>query len=249
MSSVDKAIAKARKLLALAESDNPHEAAQAAQRAQELLDRHEISQAMLVAASSADAADDDEQIESSADTSTPIYQAGTIAAWRSILAQAIAAANQCRIYVSRTSGARGKQRFIQIVGRPSDVEKVRYLYQYLTGETDRLCDRDAKGRGRTWRNNYRLGVVDSIGIGLRAARAKVVEDMRAAAAAPGALVRIDNALATLNGRALAVDEFMAANLKLRSSSSRYRTNADARALGQSAGKEIYLSKARAALAR
>ena len=43
----DEAIAKARKLLSLAESDNAHEAALATARAQEIFDRYEINQAIV----------------------------------------------------------------------------------------------------------------------------------------------------------------------------------------------------------
>lgn len=243
MTKLDNAIDRARKLLALSHSDNPHEAAQAAQRAQELLDRFAISRAMLDNAESGDG----DEVSSSADSDTPLHQARCIAVWISILAKAVAEVNQCRAYTSRVGRGPKSRRHIEVVGRPADVEKVRYLHGYLVGETQRLCQRDGRGRGRTWRNNYRLGVVDTLCRGLQAARAEVVAKMKAEADNQEGLVAIDRALVRLDRRAAEVDLFVARTLNLRSTSSTYRGDSGAWARGREAGSEISIGGARGAL--
>lgn len=236
--TIDQAIDKARKLLALATSDNPNEAAQAAARAQEILDRHEITQAMLEVDD-----EDGEEVENFADKGAPLESAGSIATWKACLARSVSEANQCKVFTSRATG----KRTIEIIGRPSDVQKVRYLFAYLTHETDRLVKRDARGCGRTWANNYRHGVVDTLSKALKATRAKVAVDMRAAADNSLALVRIDNALAKLDERTAAVELYAKANLRLRMGSSSSRGNKGARERGREAGKEIKIGGARGAL--
>ena len=78
--NIDQAIDRARKLFALSTSDNPHEAASAAAKAQEILDRHDISQAML----EADADDDtDEPVENFKDKDAPLESGRSIAPSRS----------------------------------------------------------------------------------------------------------------------------------------------------------------------
>ena len=237
--NIDQAIDRARKLFALAASDNPHEAASAAAKAQEILDRHEISQAMLDTDNNVE---DDETVENFKDKDAPIDSGRSIATWKACLAKALAEANQCKVYTWSNG-----QRSIEIIGRPSDVQKVRYMYAYLVHEVDRLVKRDARGCGRTWANNYRLGVVDTLGKAIAATREKVAKDMRAKAANPHALVRVDNALAKLDERADAVDLFAKVHLNLRSTTRYARSDKGARQLGREAGKEIRLGGTRGAL--
>lgn len=242
--NIDQAIDRARKLFALATSDNANEAASAAAKAQEILDRHDISQAMLDTTD----ADEDEEIENFADKSAPLDSAKTIASWRGSLATAIATANQCKVYTSRSSvkGALEGKRTIEIIGRPSDVQKVRYLFAYLTHEVTRLVKRDARGCGRTWANNYRHGAVETLAEAIRETRANVAADMRAAADGLS-LVRVNNALAKLDARASAVDLYARKNLRLSSVRSSARGNKSAHQQGREAGKEIKIGSATGAL--
>lgn len=245
---VDQAIEKARKLLALAESDNAHEAAQAARRAQELLDRYEITRAML--GEHEGAAGDDEHITNTRDNGEPLFSGGSIPVWASALSRVVAEVNQCCAYSANVRAYPGAKprRTIQIVGRHSDVRKVRYLYTYLCKETDRLCTRDGKGLGRTWRNNYRHGVVHTLTEALKQAAAKVEEDMRQEYAADSvALVRLESALATLDRRAQQVSAFVAERLNLRFKSHRHRSRPEAWEKGRQAGREIAVGDASGAL--
>lgn len=235
----EKAIETARKLLALATSDNPNEAAAAAAQAQAILDRYEITRAALEAEGTADD-EPDEPIENFHRKGAPLEGGRAVAVWRQSLASVLADVSACQVY---------KGGGIQIVGRGSDVEKVHYLYAYLCREVDRLADRDGKGCGRTWRNNFRLGAVETITKALRAARQAAIDELKREAGANSlALVKIDNAVARLDRRRAEVEAWTKANLKLRSCGrSYYRGDRDARAAGREAGREVNIGGARGAL--
>jgi hypothetical protein len=233
-------IEKVRKLLRLAESPNANEAAAAAAKAQELIDQHNLSAALL--ALDAGAAEPDEEIEDFTHKGAPLDDQPILHRWRSYLASTIARANSCRIYM------RGGE--IALVGRPSDAETVRYLFGYLAREVDRLCDQDGKGCGRTWRNNYRLGVVDTIARKLREQRDKFEAEQRKLAAASGstALVRVNQALVRVEQRGGDVERWMKKNLKLYArSGSSVRFNSSAREAGRAAGRSIAINRSRGAL--
>ena len=240
--TIDQAIDKIRKLLALATSDNPHEAAQAAARAQEILDRYEINRAML--AIDAGDVELDEPIENFATKDAPLDAAKAVATWKGCLSRVLAEVNQCRVYTSRNDNGRT----IEIVGRAGNVQKVRYLYAYLVHEIERLCARDGRGCGRTWRNNYRHGVIDTVAKALRAARAHAADELRREVGANArALMRVDQALARIDAHSRALDRWCSSNLNLRAASHSARSNKSAHQRGQEAGHEIKINGARGAL--
>ncbi|NDD31669.1 MAG: DUF2786 domain-containing protein [Proteobacteria bacterium] len=228
----DEALRKVASLLKLANSNNANEAALAAQRAQEIMAKFQLDSAMLDVDAGAKA-EPDEPILDFGKKGAPLDDTGgKKSTWRIRLADHIARANGCRIYLS---GAR-----TQIVGRPSDADTIRYLFAYLTKEVDRLCDREGKGCGTTWRNNFRLGVVDTIAEKLQEARrvvhAQAREEVRNN---PLALMRVNTAIEKIAAKSVGVDLWMKAHMNLRSgraSSSSY--DGAARAAGQAAGREI-----------
>lgn len=233
------AIDKVVRLLRLAKSDNPHEAALAAAKAQEIIDRHKLSASDLGEGTGASLAD-----EPIADfKAAPLEEGSSIASWKSRLAMVIAGANQCRVYLNRGHGAG-----IAIVGRASDAEAVRYLYAWLVREVDRLADRDGAGLGRTWRNNFRIGVVETIASRLRAqkeeTRAAVKDEARAVN--PNAIVRVEQAIARVEEKDRAVDVWLQKNLRLRTTRSTSRYNSSARDAGRRAGHEISFNGTRGA---
>lgn len=238
MSSV---LDKVRKLLRLAESPNANEAAAAAAKAQSLIDEHNLSAALL---SLDEGATDDEDIEDFSRKGAPLDEQPVLHRWRLSLASAVARANGCRVYFSGGS--------IALVGRPSDAETTRYLFGYLAREVERLCDKEGRGCGRTWRNNYRLGVVDTIANKLYAERQKFVSEQRAVAAAAAdtqALVRVNQALEVVEKRGKDVSAWMKQNLKLYAgSSSSARYDNSAREAGRKAGRSIVINRARGAIA-
>jgi uncharacterized protein DUF2786 len=236
---VSDVLNKVRKLLRLANSPNPNEAALAAAKAQQLIDEHKLSAALLVEETGVDGPD--EPIENFARKDAPLDTGQKLDRWRIALAGAVSRANACRIY---SMGGN-----IEIVGRPSDVETVRYLFGYLKSETNQLVERDGKGCGRTWRNNYRLGVVDTIQRKLWAEREKFKREATAAVSAnTAALVRVNAALARIETKSKEVDTWVKANLKLYSngrSSARY--DGSAREQGRKAGHSIAINRSKGRL--
>ncbi len=229
--TLEQAIAKATKLLKLSESSNAHEAALAAQRAQEILARYDIDATAL--SMDGNGPTIEETINKFEGENAIDSGNSSIARWKIVLASRLASANSCRAYKSGPS--------IGIIGRPTDVQKVRYLYAVLLFEIERLTDSNAKGMGRSYRAEFRHGVVSAIGDKLREAKQKVAQDMREEAkidANPNALVRIDNALERMGERDRAVDAWARQNMNFRSSSTSSRHNAEARAAGYSAGQSL-----------
>jgi hypothetical protein len=234
--TVENIITRVQKLLRLSQANsNAEEAASAAAKAQELIDQHNLTTAMLAL----DGAEPevDEPIYDFFKAGSPLDTQKTQQRWRGVLALHIAKMNSCRVYWSGAS--------LALVGRPSDADTVRYLYGYLAYEVERLAATQA-GMGRTWRNNFRLGVVDTIAEKLKAQHTRFVETARLETGT--ALVRVDRALAKIEQRGSSVDAWLKANLKLRGGEKRgARGDQSARAAGRQAGKSISIGAARGAL--
>jgi len=135
----EEALQKAVKLLRLSQSSNPNEAALAAGKAQEIIDRYNIESVALDMASG-DKPQPDEPIK---DFGFDPLDAGTkkISTWSWRLFTVISRGNGCKGYLTRNKGGG-----IAIVGRPSDVQTVRYFYAWLKQEVERLAQRDCRAR-------------------------------------------------------------------------------------------------------
>lgn len=252
MMTRDEALQKAAKLLRLAESQNPHEAALAAARAQELLDRYELDRATV----ELDAADA-EPAEAIVDFGLrgggdplalpPGVEINTVGkTWPRRLASVLARANGCFIYY----GYADKHRMdVHVVGRPSDVAKVRYLYTYLAGEVVRLARRDCVGASSAWTRNYQVGVVDAIGEQLRRSADATREQLRREAEGQTqALVKVERAIVVVAKRRDDAEAFANAHHNFRVARGATMTfQPGARAAGRAAGREIRVSSARGAL--
>jgi len=226
---------KVRKLLRLSTSSNPHEAANAAAKAQALIDAHHLSDALLSLSGEAPA-QPEEPVEDMGRYGADAALAGAArrARWTVQLASDVARANGCRIYLM--GGA------VHLVGRRSDAETVRYLYAYLAREIDRLALAAGRGLGRTWGNNFRLGAVESVGRRLREHKERSQREAREAAPNAAALVLVNQALATIQARGASVQSWMDTHMKLRKSrgGSGGRWDGSARAAGREAGNGIAL---------
>src|SRR5207248_2223458 len=130
--------------------------------------------------------------------SDPLERLSRRSSWKGRLASILARHNGCKMY----NGWNGPS----LIGRPSDVATVRYLYGWLRQEVDRLAERDCKGNGTTYANNFRLGVTDTIGNRLyeqqKETQAAVRKEAQALAEQTGAsvnlaLVRVNNAMARI----------------------------------------------------
>jgi len=159
----EKIIGRIRKLLDMSCSDNPHEAALAAERAADLMAEHELTEAQVRIA---------EAVSSPAEPivrGVPIEgaearRAKKRVAWKGTIAGALARSMGCHWY---WNGPR-----VQLFGRESAVQSVSYTYQYLTREINRLCEAtwaregvDAVVAGhsaRAWKNSFRIGAASAI---------------------------------------------------------------------------------------
>ena len=212
MSDLARVLDRVRKLLALATSPNVHEAALAAAQAQALIDRHRLD-ALL-------AEDATEPITDGADE--PLERARRPRKWRSVLASALAEANDCLAW----SAERGGQTELYILGRAADRAAVVVLWEGLAPRIAWLSATHAAGRDRVFHDAFRVGAVDA-----------VVERLRASPPSEEpALVRAEEALAA---RRAAVEAF--ANERLGMGKGRVlRVNALAYARGRAAGAELPL---------
>lgn len=234
-----EAIEKARKLLRLSQSSNPHEAALAAARAQEIMDRFKIGAISAEYENSAPAGIA-EEIKNFGDD--PVENKGRDS-WKWRLLSPLAELNQCKGY--------GKAGTLCLIGRPSDVATVRYLYAWLAGEIDRLAGKHCVGNGRTYWNNFRIGAVDTVIERLKAQQAETfaaVKTEAIVAASPGdacrALSVVENSLAVIEQRREEVERWAKVNMKLRAgSASSARYNPSAREAGRAAGRSISLRPA------
>lgn len=236
-------LSKVQKLLRLATSSNANESALAAAKAQELIDKHQLAAALLALDSAEPTKGlDDEPIVDFEQAGAPLYASKKLDRWRGGLASVIARQNGCRIYFSGSD--------IALVGRPSDAETVRYLYGYLSREVERLATEQGQGMGRTWRNNFRLGVVDTISNKLHEQRRTFESEARSLARAESgtALMRVDRALANIDRRGESVKDWMKSNLKLRAGSgSGSAYNHNARQAGRKAGQSVSVGGSRGSL--
>ena len=218
-------IQKIQKLLNLSQSSNEHEAAQAMKLAMILMEKHNISEAMLNTQST----EADEVVQ---DWQDPLYASNekNRSQWRGALATVLANHNACVIWTFGPD--------IKIGGRASDVQTVRYLFNYCMNEIDRLAKKYA-GNGKSWLNNYRLGCVSGINTKLdegkqQARHEAIVEYGQAATTAS---VKVDE-------KAIATTQWFekysrAHNFGLRGYG-RQSHSADARRRGQEDGRSINL---------
>lgn len=206
---------KIRKLLALSKSDNANEAAVAAAAAQRLMTEHQIAEAELGGSA------DDERAQREID---PLFTGSSeMPMWLNILSFNLAQLNGCITWIGRDANRR---KVITIVGRPSDVASVRYLFAWLRLEIDRLTRRHAHGKGRTYATSYRKGCVSGVVAAMRETT-KVARQQASGAA----LVKLDARL--IDAAALAPAGM--ANGK----NIGIRADRDAYERGQAAGRRIH----------
>lgn len=149
----EKILSKVKKLLALAESPNEHEAALAAARAQELLLRHNLSMK--------DIKTETEVVVLDASKDAPI--------WKINLLFRVCKAFYCESFTKDT-------RSLIIIGSKADAEVALFTYKYLYDTVLRLTDAYSKSPSfrdrRGSLTSYCLGVVSSICETLQAMVAK-----------------------------------------------------------------------------
>jgi hypothetical protein len=162
-----KALEQVAKLRELSKSQNANEAAAAAAAAARIIDKFRISEAQLEA--EMDAADR-EPVQNEED---PIITANpkstVIAQWKVNLANSLG--RHFGVYVLRVKrGGKQLQDIVTLTGRSSDVQVVRYFYDWLSKEVERLAHKanieNGKG-GASFTVTYKNGCVAGIDYQLR----------------------------------------------------------------------------------
>lgn len=177
VSAIEDVISKVRKLYALAEANaNENEAAVAVAAAEKLLQQYRLSRAEVEAHS-------DVQAEIPTEDAEPVETyTSRVPVWQQVLVGTLASHYGCVIYQARSS----KQTAIRIVGCPSDVRLFRVQYDRVKAQIDRLTLKNGLGRGRSFCDSYRKGLVVVVHERLIAMRAEVRQ-----AATSTALVKLD----------------------------------------------------------
>jgi hypothetical protein len=250
----DEAIQKAIKLLRLSQSSNPHEAALAAQRAQEILTKFDISQAMLEESKTdGTKMDPEEPIFDMAKKGEFLDSMGNnLVGWKSRLAMEIGKANGCFCYIAmipqqrKDWGPIQNKKHISLIGRQSDITVVNFLYQHCSREVERITRENGKGKGKNWSTQFRHGMVDTICERVRKAKQETIQEMRQEYQTnPMALMCLNKALVRIEKKNEDVIRFVKeeSNMKFKNrKSSHGEYNPDARAQGREAGKQVSLNK-------
>jgi hypothetical protein len=189
-----RALGRIRALLAKAEATSyPDEAEALTAKAQELMARHSIDEALLAAHAPAA----DEPTACRIGVEPPYEQA------KAVLLDAVASANHCRAVWNEPFG------FSTVVGFAPDLEAVELLYtsllvQATTAMTKAEAAQRARGRKRTrtFRQSFLAAYAHRIGLRLEAAAEQAAEEAAAEAAARGEAA--DELLPVLASREVAV---------------------------------------------
>ena len=176
----DKIIDRIKKLLSLSQSNNEHEAALAAGQAADLMFKHEIKEAQLC-----ESDEDKEDVDV-----TSLDETGSIVNWKGNLMNGLADGLGCAMHFSQIKKRGEKMKtFYNVVGQPSKVDTIKYMYHYLVGEVDRLADKAYREEymeckksnvlppsARSWKNAFRLGASSMIAKRLRKQREESHKD-------------------------------------------------------------------------
>jgi len=244
----EKILDKIKKLLTLSEgATNVHESAVAAQRAQDLIERHRIKEAEILSYGE-DVIDQHELLEE---------DGPKVHLWKVDLAYAIAIINGCSVFY--TKGLKKNNRWgkppqnssITIIGTENNVNLTRYLFWYLSTTIDRLCKKKLKageGKGHVWASSFRMGAVDEIRFRLKEAQRQAREHLRKEAQASTdstALVKLDKAIERVDLDLKRVFDFIKINISLGRGSPRpdYKSSEGYKA-GRKAGRNIRLDVSR-----
>ena len=239
----EEAIRKVGACLRLAQSPNANEAALAAAKAQDIMDRFNIT-AEVLKQEAGPAAEPDEPVKYF--SNEPVLTAcQKDSLWSGSLAWHISKHYGCSTIRHTTNNA--GSRSWSLVGRPSDVQTTRYMIGLLAEEVRRLAKTHCLGYSREYAKSFKAGVVDTIARKLREQRKTTEDAVRAEAGKGMALVKVNNALATIAKKQEAVDKWIADHtgkgkmFEKRRASSNVSVDYTAREHGREVGKSVSVS--------
>lgn len=208
---------KVRKLLALAESDNVHEAAAAAARAQSLIEAHRLEGILAAEAAVADDPIDELVLETTK----------RLRRWKTVLAGGLAEVNGCMSFTREA----GRTKELVVIGRAADRAAVGAMWEGLVQRLEWLSATHGPGHDKRWHDDFRVGAVQTV---VERLQTVTVAERRTLPAA--ALVRVEPALAAREAQVQAhVDD----QLRLRPGR-KISVDPDAWQSGRAAGQRIKL---------
>jgi len=219
------------------------EAIAAATAAQRLMDKYNIEQESINLANEGHPANSTEDIVDFSTRGDGELESGKnqITPWKRKLATVLCKHNGCFMFHS----FRGGRRSIELVGRPTNVGAVRYMYSWLNSEIDNFTKIWGAGMGHTWCQEFRIGVVETLDEKLKESKEDTFNELkREHGNNPHALMIVERAIANVGLRANEAANF--ANKMHRFTYGRIRsnrgTNLSARDEGRFAGHSIDVNR-------
>ncbi len=229
--TLDDVISKVKKLLALITSSNANEAANAAARANELIDKYRLSMFDLEEA--------EVPVEPIVKDTDYIYQSGKVTVWKTHLVYTLTRHYGVAYWNDASYNNGRKVSRYRMVGRKSDMDIVRYMMAYLSLECERLSSLEVKGTGlgRVFVASYQEGFVSGVAEQLRLSREVVKKE-----ATSTAIVKIDSAYQEAKDSMYT----MVSGLKKVKTRSYRQTDNHAYGMGKTCGQNIHLGSAMSA---
>lgn len=217
---ISQIIEKVQGLLALARSDNPHEAGLAAARAQSMMLKYHLSMGEIGQAST-------QRSEiTEAFFHYAMTQKGRSESWRKQLLQAVCTNNFAKVIICGDKA----NRFAVLVAKEVDVEYVKYLHIYLSETIERLSKRYSH-LGDKGIQSFCTGAVTSVAITMAEQRLK---DKAESQTCTALIIRNDAAVA---------DKFDELYPDRRQSRSRASLDQRAYGMGRIEGSKIGINRA------
>ena len=220
--SLQSIIEKVNKLLSLSSSSNANEAALAAAMANKLIDQYRLSESDLAQTQ------DDPLIQDDGF----LYETGRIVRWKSILAYVLSKHYGCALFNSLILINGRKSSRYKLIGRKSDIEITKYMFNWLLLECQRLVKQEAYGNGKIFAQSYCIGFVEGIRNQLKSSREEISQQAN------------QQAISRINSREKEATDFMHKLHKLKNAPSLKASQIDPMAFnaGMDRGKSLHLGK-------
>lgn len=238
--SIANVIGRINKLRELSKGNsNPNEAANAAAAAAALIARHQLSEMDLEIKGEKNS----EPIE---EIEKPLYQTGRAMLWIDRLSSVLCHHYGCSGYwnhvidpmtiaAKNPNAKRDSYKAFKLIGRCSDAEIVRYMFDWLQPVIVDLMKTNAYGLGMKYSQNYALGVVQGIENQLKLEHVKTVAEATAA--------NQSQAMVLMNNRHALSKKHMETTVKgLRARRSNLDSDLGAKQRGMRDGEAIHLKK-------
>lgn len=238
--TIANVIARIQKLRELAGNNtNEHEAASAAAAAAKLIDRFQLSEMDLQLKG-------DKNAEPIVEGEVPLHKTGRAMLWVGFLAMTLCEHYGCtgywnhvndaeEVFAKNPNAVRDSYKAFKMVGRQSDMDIVRYMFDWLHPVIVYLMKLNASGRGMKYSQNYAYGVVQGIKNQLQLEH-KEAKVEAAANNQSQAMVLLDSRLA------LSESHLKSTVKGLHTKRSHLGYDPNARARGVTAGESIRLTK-------